>query len=149
MDLERVGVDGNSWGGYISLHTALEHPEMYRASAISVPETDLLDHVHWIEWQLGTPEDNPDAYVSGALQNRASELSSDLLIVAGTSDANVPVSNTMKLLDALAEHGKDYQLVMFPGTNHPHQGRGDRYAYAVERIRRFFSETLKQTDRSK
>ncbi|MEL7454816.1 MAG: prolyl oligopeptidase family serine peptidase, partial [Pseudomonadota bacterium] len=95
------------------------------------------------------PEDNPEAYVSGALQNRASELSSDLLIVAGTSDANVPVSNTMKLLDALAEHGKDYQLVMFPGTNHPHQGRGDRYAYAVERIRQFFSEILKQTDRSK
>ena len=146
MDLNRVGVDGNSWGGYIALHTALERPELYRASAISVPETDLLDHVHWIEWQLGTPDDNPDAYASGALQNRAKELASDLLIVAGTSDANVPVSNTMKLLDALAEHGKPYELVMFPGTNHPHQGRGDRYAYAVERIRHFFSETLEQND---
>lgn len=142
MDLNRVGIDGNSWGGYVALYTALEQPEMYRATAISVPEVDLVDHAHWIEWQLGTPTDNPDAYAAGALQNRIAELSSDLLIVAGTSDANVPVSNTMKLLDALAENGKAYDLALFPGTNHPHQGRGDRYAYAVERIRVFFTEKL-------
>lgn len=142
MDLDRVGVDGNSWGGYISLHTALEHPELYRASAISVPEIDLLDHAHWIEWQLGTPAANPDAYATGALQNRIGGLGSELLIVAGTSDANVPISNTMKLLDALAENGKLYELALFPGTNHPHQGRGDRYAYAAERIKVFFSEHL-------
>lgn len=142
MDLSRVGVEGNSWGGYISLHTALEHPDIYQASTISVPEIDLEDHVHWIEWQLGTPIDNPDAYSAGALQNRIETLASDLLIVAGTSDANVPVSNTMKLLDALAEAGKPYELALFPGTNHPHQGRGDRYAYAVERIRLFFTEHL-------
>ncbi|MEO0881350.1 MAG: prolyl oligopeptidase family serine peptidase [Pseudomonadota bacterium] len=145
MDLGRVGVEGNSWGGYVALHTALEHPDLYRAAAISVPEIDLLDHVHWIEWQLGSPDKNPAAYETGALQKRIADLASDLLIVAGTSDANAPVSNTMKLLDALAETGTPYDLVLFPGTNHPHQGRGDRYAYAAERIRAFFEDSLAET----
>ncbi|MDL5054815.1 prolyl oligopeptidase family serine peptidase [Oscillatoria laete-virens NRMC-F 0139] len=142
MDLARVGIDGNSWGGYTALYSALETPEAYRSVSISVPETDLLDHVHWIEWQLGTPAQNPEAFAKGGLQNRVTELRAQLLISAGTSDANVPVSNTMKLLDGLADAGKPYNLVLFPGTNHPHQGRGDRYAYAAEAIRAFHTRHL-------
>ncbi|MEM7492024.1 MAG: prolyl oligopeptidase family serine peptidase [Pseudomonadota bacterium] len=146
MDLSRVAVEGNSWGGYVALFTALEKPDVYKASSISVPEVELMDHAHWIEWQMGTPANNPEAYEAGALQNRVDELDVDLMIVAGMNDANVSVSNTMKLLDALAEQGKPYELVIFPGTNHPHQGRGDRYAYAVERIRAFLDESLNQAE---
>lgn len=143
MDTSRIGIDGNSWGGYVALHSALERPDIYKTVSISVPETDLLDHVHWIEWQIGTPESNPDVYENGNLADRASELESEIIIVAGTSDVNVPISNTMKLLDGLADAGKPYDLVIFPGTNHPHQGRGDRYAYAVERIRAFHDTHLR------
>ncbi|MEM1396343.1 MAG: prolyl oligopeptidase family serine peptidase [Pseudomonadota bacterium] len=143
MDTSRIAIDGNSWGGYVALFSALERPDIYKSVSISVPETDLLDHVHWIEWQLGTPENNPYVYANGNLADRMSELESYLLVVAGTSDVNVPISNTMKLLDGLAEAGKPYDLVIFPGTNHPHQGRGDRYAYAVERIRGFHDAHLR------
>ncbi|MEO0462958.1 MAG: DPP IV N-terminal domain-containing protein [Pseudomonadota bacterium] len=142
MDLNRVGIDGNSWGGYTALYSALETPDIYRSVSISVPETDLLDHVHWIEWQLGTPEQNPQVYANGGLHKRIGELRSNLLITAGTSDVNVPISNTMKLLDGLADAGKPYDLALFPGTNHPHQGRGDRYAYAAEKIRAFHTRHL-------
>ena len=65
-----------------------------------------------------------------------------ILLIAGTADANVPISNMMKLLDALAEHGKEYELVLFPGTTHAHQGRGDRYAYAINKMGRFFRAHL-------
>lgn len=143
MDMDRVGIDGNSWGGYVALYSALERPDMYKTVSINVPEIDFVDHAHWIEWQIGTPESNPEAYENGGLHNRADELQSDLIIVAGTSDANVPVSNTMKLLDALAETGKPYDLVMLPGVNHSLQGRGDRYAYAVERVRAHHDSKLK------
>jgi len=142
MDIDRIGIDGNSWGGYVALYTALERPDVYKTVSISVPETDLLDHVHWIEWQIGTPENNPDVYADGNLADRVGELESEIMIVSGTSDVNVPISNTMKLLDALAEAGKPYDLVLFPGTNHPHQGRGERYAYAVESLRVFHEKHL-------
>ncbi|MEM7458544.1 MAG: prolyl oligopeptidase family serine peptidase [Pseudomonadota bacterium] len=146
MDTERIGIDGNSWGGYVALYSALERPDIYKTISISVPEIDLRDHVQWIEWQIGTPQDNPDIYANGNLANRIDELESDIMIVAGMSDVNVPISNTMKLLDGLAEAGKPYDLVIFPGTNHAHQGRGDRYAYAVERIRTFHDAHLKPED---
>ncbi|MEM9014309.1 MAG: alpha/beta fold hydrolase [Pseudomonadota bacterium] len=142
MDAERVGILGNSWGGYMALRGIIEAPELFRAGAASVPETDLVDHVHWIEWQLGNLRDNREHYEAHAIHKMANMIENDVLIIAGTSDVNVPVSNTMKLLDALAEHGKAYDLVIFPGTNHPHQGRGDRYAYAVNKIGVFFRDAL-------
>lgn len=142
MDTARIGIDGNSWGGYVALYSALERPDIYKTASISVAETDLLDHAHWIEWQMGRPADNREAYEAGALHQRMDELQTDLLIIAGTADPNVPVSNTMKLLDGLAEAGKPYDLVLFPGTNHAHQGRGERYSYAVESIRHFHARHL-------
>lgn len=142
MDLGRVGIDGNSWGGMLALRGGLEAPELYRAVAASVPQTDLRDHVSWIEFQIGTPQANPDAYNRGELASRMKDFHAALLLVAGTADVNVPVSNTMTLLDALAEAGAPYDLVLFPGTNHGHQGRGDRYAYAIAAIARFFEREL-------
>ncbi|MEO0613991.1 MAG: alpha/beta fold hydrolase, partial [Pseudomonadota bacterium] len=142
MDANRVGVMGSSWGGYMATRAMTDAPDFYKAAAISVPETDLLDHAHWIEWQIRSPENNFSHYKEHATPGLVDQIKGDLLIIAGTSDVNVPISNTMKLLDALAENGKAYDLVIFPGTNHPHQGRGDRYAYAINKIGIFFSETL-------
>ncbi|MEM8985180.1 MAG: prolyl oligopeptidase family serine peptidase, partial [Pseudomonadota bacterium] len=142
MDMDRVGVDGNSWGGYMATRALIDAPDLYKAAAASVPETDLLDHIHWIEFQLGAPQDNMAAYLKNGTPALADKINAPLMIVSGTADANVPISNTMKLIDALADAGKQYDLVLFPGTNHPHQGRGDRYAYAVNRIGLFFAEHL-------
>lgn len=142
MDLRRVGVEGNSWGGAVALQAVLDRPDLYRAASLSVPETRATHSVAWIEWLLGTPSNNPKGYAANDLFARASELKNPLLLVAGSADVNVPVVDTMLLLDSLAEAGKPYELVLFPGTNHPHQGRGDRYAYAVERIRDFFNREL-------
>ncbi|MEM7707276.1 MAG: DPP IV N-terminal domain-containing protein [Pseudomonadota bacterium] len=142
MDLNRLGIDGNSWGGYMALRSGIEAPEFYRAISASVPENNFHDHAAWIEMVVGSPADNPDAYAAGNLLNQLDQLVSPLLLVMGTSDGNVGFSTHAKLLDGLAEAGKPYQLVLFPGTNHAHQGRGDRYAYAVTAITQFFYRQL-------
>ncbi len=144
MDATRVGIEGNSWGGQLAVRGLIDAPQLYRAASATVPETDLLDHAHWIEFQNGTPKDNPAAYRNGtpALVER---IDGELLLIHGTSDVNVPVSNTMKLLDALMTAGKDYELVIVPGVNHSLQGNGDRYGYAVYRIARFFDRALGPT----
>ena len=142
MDLDRVGVLGNSWGGYIGTRALTDAPEFYKAGSISVPETDLFDHVHWIEFANGDPKTNQEWYEKNGTPALAANIIAPILLIAGTADANVPISNMMKLLDALAEHGKEYDLVLFPGTNHAHQGRGDRYAFAANKIGRFFGAHL-------
>lgn len=146
MDLSRVGIEGNSWGGLVALQAILERPDLYRAASLSVPETQAESSVAWIEWLLGVPANNPRGYEANNLFSRASELQKPILILAGSADVNVPIVDTMLLLDSLAEAGKPYELVLFPGTNHPHQGRGDRYAYAVERIRAFFDRQLRSAE---
>lgn len=142
MDMSHLCIEGNSWGGYMAIRALLEAPEVYRCAAASVPETSFDDHAAWIEIPLGTPTDNPPAYAAGNLLDKLDKLQGELLIIAGTSDGNVGFSSNAKLLDALAEAGKPYDYVLFPQTNHAHQGRGDRYAYAVTRIITFFQQTL-------
>lgn len=143
MDAGRIGIEGNSWGGQLAVRGLTDAPQLYKAASAAVPETDLLDHVHWIEFQNGTPQNNPDAYQNGTTA-LVDQIDGELLLIHGTSDANVPFSNTMKLVDALTEAGKYYELVILPGTNHALQGNGDRYSYAVYRIARFFDRTLRQ-----
>lgn len=142
MDLTRTGLDGNSFGGMLALRGALEAPDLYRAIAASVPQTDLVDSISWMEFQVGAFAENRAAYERGALAPRMKDLRAPLLLVGGTSDVNVTYSNLTTLLDALAEAGKPYELVLLPETNHTHAGRGDRYAYAIAAITRFFSARL-------
>ncbi|MEM9878515.1 MAG: prolyl oligopeptidase family serine peptidase [Pseudomonadota bacterium] len=142
MDLRRVGIDGNSWGGTLAAYAAAQAPDLYKAASLSVADVDLSDGIHWVEWHLGEEARNPAGYANGSAAQLAAQMKSQLMIVAGTSDVNVPISNTMKLLDGLAEAGKPYELVLFPGTNHAHTGRGDRYAYAINRIAQFFEKHL-------
>jgi dipeptidyl aminopeptidase/acylaminoacyl peptidase len=142
MDLQRVGIDGNSWGGFVGLHALVELPTVYRAAALTVPQTDPLDHLSWIEFQLGTPADNPDGYAAARVLHRLERLQAPLLLVAGTTDGNVPYSNTLKALNALADAGQPYELVLLPNVNHGLQGIADRYPYAVARSLAFFRRTL-------
>ncbi|MEO0410571.1 MAG: alpha/beta fold hydrolase [Pseudomonadota bacterium] len=144
MDMERVGIAGNSWGGTLAAHAMKDAPDLYKAASLSVADVDMSDGIHWIEWHLGRKADNPDGYVGKSAADLAQAMEGHFLIMAGTADANVPVSNTMKLLDGLAKAGKHYDLVLFPGTNHIHRTRdgGNRYAYAVNRMALFFHQHL-------
>lgn len=142
MDLSRLGIAGNSWGGFSALLAGIEAPNAYHAVSASVPQTSFTDHTAFIEFVLGAPAENPQAYARGELSERMDGWQSSLQLIAGTSDVNVPISNTLRLLDALAEQGKPYDLVLFPGTNHAHEGRGDRYAYAIASMVRFFQREL-------
>lgn len=142
MDLSRTGIAGNSFGGTLASYAAARAPDLYKAVSISVPDVDIYDGAHWMEWQLGLQQNNRAGYAGKSAQEIAAQMDSKLLIIAGTSDVNVPISNTMKLLDGLAQAGKPYELVLFPGTNHAHEGRGDRYAYAIARIGQFFQQHL-------
>ncbi|MEM6639865.1 MAG: prolyl oligopeptidase family serine peptidase [Pseudomonadota bacterium] len=141
MDADRVAIEGNSWGGQLALRGLVDAPEVYRAAVATVPETDLLDHIHWIEFQNGTPVDNPDAYEKG-LPAMAGRMQGDILLIHGTADVNVPVSNTLKMADALIAADKPFELLIVPGVNHPLQGKPDRYGYAVARIGRFLDRAL-------
>ncbi len=91
-----------------------------------------------------------EAYDYASNPNLAAGLKGKLLLLHGTSDACTPVSNTMKMVDALIRAGKHFDFLVLPGVGHGYRGtpspdltsRWPYRTFAFEAIRRFFEEHL-------
>jgi dipeptidyl aminopeptidase/acylaminoacyl peptidase len=142
MDLERVGVNGFSWGGYGVLRAMLLEPELYRVGVAGAPAVDLEHFRVSIEPYLGCfPRDCPETFERASSTALADRLAGRLLIMHGTSDDDVPFAETIRLLTALTEAGKEYDLAVYPGGNH---GIGWRthQRYYWDRMTGYFLEHL-------
>lgn len=119
MDLDRVGIEGHSWGGYFALRALLEAPDLYSVGVASAPAADLEDFRVSVEPYMGClPEACSEAYRAGSNTRLLSRLEGRLQLLHGTADRDVPVGETMGLVDALNRAGKPYDLVLLPGSAH-------------------------------
>jgi dipeptidyl-peptidase-4 len=119
MDLQRVGVYGWSFGGYMSALSVLRRPDVYKAAVAGAPVVDWLDYdTHYTERYLGLPETDAAAYKEGSLLTYAEGLSRPLLLIHGTADDNVYFRHTLKLTDALFRAGKDFEVLPLSGFTH-------------------------------
>ena len=119
LDLERVGITGWSFGGYMAALAVLKRPDRFKAAVAGAPVADWLDYnTHYTERYLGLPESHPEAYREGSLLTYAANLSRPLLLIHGTADDNVFFRHTLRLADALFRAGKDFELLPLTGTTH-------------------------------
>jgi dipeptidyl-peptidase-4 len=119
MDLERVGVYGWSFGGYLSALAVLRRPDVFHAAVAGAPVVDWLDYdTHYTERYLGLPEGGSDAYANNSLLTYAADLQRPLLLVHGTADDNVYFRHTLKLTDALFREGKQFEVLPLSGLTH-------------------------------
>jgi dipeptidyl-peptidase-4 len=119
LDLERVGIFGWSFGGYMSALAVLQRPDVYRGAVAGAPVTDWLDYdTHYTERYLGLPYTEGPAYDNASLLPRAGELRRPLLLIHGTVDDNVYFRHSLRLGEALFRAGKDFDLLPLPGFTH-------------------------------
>jgi dipeptidyl-peptidase-4 len=119
LDLERVGIVGWSFGGYLSALAVLRRPDVFKAAVAGAPVVDWLDYdTHYTERYLGLPDKQAAAYKEGSLLTYAADLRRPLLLVHGTADDNVYFRHTLKLANALFRAGKDFELLPLPGLTH-------------------------------
>jgi dipeptidyl aminopeptidase/acylaminoacyl peptidase len=117
LDVTRVGVFGGSAGGYDAARFVLRRPEFFKVAVASSGNHDLrLDKAWWPEVSMGladeaTWERNSNMSVAGNLQGK-------LLLVHGDIDDNVPVTESIRLANAIIQAGKDVDLVILPNTTH-------------------------------
>jgi len=131
IGLDRVGIVGASYGGYMATRAMLTAPELYKVGvAINAGAGDVF-HGSGHEWFLGHPRDNPDGYRRSSNVDLANRLRGRLLLVHGTSDVNVPVSSTFKMLDAFTRAGVRYDLALLPDQGHAFTGASLRYRVDV------------------
>ena len=136
MDTTRVGIFGGSAGGQNAMGAMLFHPEFYDAAVASCGCHDnRMDKMWWNEQWMGYPV-GPHYAESSNVEN-ACRLKGQLLLIVGENDDNVDPASTMQVADALIKAGKDFELVVLPGTGHTLGGK-----YGERKRRDFFVRTL-------
>ena len=141
LDLSRVGVHGKSWGGYYTLRAMLQAPDFYKVGVASAPVADLATTSESpVVPYLGLPEENPEGYAAADCLPLADRLAGDLLITIGTVDRNTPFGQSMRMLKAFTEAGKDVEVLVLPGEHHWLQGQS--FARWQRALRDFFREHL-------
>ncbi len=121
MDLDRVGITGWSFGGYMSALAVLRRPDVFKAAVAGAPVVDWHDYdTCYTERYLGVPDAGrwPDAYKEGSLLTYTSGLSRPLLVIHGTADDNVYLRHSLRLMDALFRAGKAADFLPLSNFTH-------------------------------
>ena len=119
LDLSRVGVQGWSFGGYLSALAVLARPDVFHAAFAGAPVTDWrLYDTYYTERFLGHPDRHPEAYERSSLIPLAEGLSRPLMLVHGLSDDNVYVAHTLELSGALFRAKRPHSVLPLPGVTH-------------------------------
>ena len=121
MDLDRVGITGWSFGGYMSALAVLRRPDVFKAGVAGAPVVDWYDYdTCYTERYLGVPGAGrwPDAYTEGSLLTYAAGLSRPLLVIHGTADDNVYLRHSLRLMDALFRSGKTADFLPLSNFTH-------------------------------
>ncbi|MGI5129532.1 prolyl oligopeptidase family serine peptidase [Pseudonocardia sp. CA-107938] len=119
LDLDRVGIRGWSFGGYLAALAVLRRPDVFHAAVAGAPVTDwALYDTHYTERYLGTPAGDPDAYERSSLIADAAKLTRPLLLVHGLADDNVVAAHTLRLSSALLAAGRPHSVLPLSGVTH-------------------------------
>ena len=120
MDLERVGVYGWSFGGYMSALATLRRPDIFKVGVAGAPVTNWMYYdTHYTERYLGVPDDKASAaYKAANLLDYAEGLERPLMLVHGVIDDNVYFTHSLQLADALFKAAKEFSFVPLANATH-------------------------------
>ena len=119
LDLDRVGIRGWSFGGFLAAMAVLRRPDVFHAAVSGAPVTDgILYDTHYTERYLGMPQVETHAYDRYRLLDDAPNLSRPLMLIHGIADDNVYVANTLQLSQRLLEAGRPHTVLPLSGITH-------------------------------
>ncbi|MCK4677241.1 MAG: S9 family peptidase [Bacteroidales bacterium] len=124
VDPDRIGVNGWSYGGFMTISLMLQHPDVFKAGACGGPVTDWKYYeVMYGERYMDTPEANPEGYEQASLLDKAENLEGKLLIIHGTEDPTVVWQQSLQFIKSCIEAGKQVDHFVYPGHGHGVRGK--------------------------
>jgi len=124
VDKDRIGVFGHSYGGYMALMTMFKAGDYFKAGVSGAPVTDwMLYDTHYTERYLSHPKDNLKGYQQSSVFPYITGLNGPLMVYHGMADDNVLFTNTTKLIKALQDENKRFELMTYPGSKHSMRGK--------------------------
>lgn len=141
VDPERIGTDGKSFGGFLTLYALINEPDVFRCGVAGSGPTDwsYYDTIY-TERYMKTPAENPDGYAATDLISRAGDIGAAPLIIHGLADTNVHLQNSVNFMQALEHADKPFYFVPLPNEDHHYEGDG--LATALSASAAYFAEQM-------
>ncbi len=124
----KIGMAGNSYGGFSSWTGITRHADLVNAAIpmcgmyrldIDYHETEMPHGRAYSEEMMGgTPEEFPEKYANASPGNFIDRIKGHLMIVHGLADSNVGPENTHTAVRELTAAGIAHQVVLYPDEGH-------------------------------
>ena len=142
VDETRIGLDGWSYGGFMTLSLITQHPEAFRAASCGGPVVNW----EWYEVMYGerymdTPQENPDGYANANIIPKIKNVQCPLLVMHGCQDHTVVWQHTLELMRQAVTDGVEIEY--FPYTAYDHNVIGPERVHLWNKLLRFHNQNLK------
>jgi dipeptidyl-peptidase 4 len=142
LDKDRVAIWGWSNGGSMTLY-AMTHSDRFRAGVAVAPVVDARNYDSiYMERYLGLLKDSKEPYEQSDPAKSAANLHGALLLAHGTGDDNVHFQNSVQMIEALIDSGKQFRLMVYPNKTHSISGQ-DARVHLFTMIEEHFQRELK------
>lgn len=119
VDKDRIGIQGWSYGGYMTLLGMTKGADYFKAGISVAPVTNwrYYDNIY-TERFMRTPQENASGYDDNSPINHVKKLKGKLLLIHGSGDDNVHYQNTMEMTNAFVNANKQFELFIYPNKDH-------------------------------
>lgn len=125
VDTTRIGTDGKSFGGFLSLYALINAPDVFTCGVAGAAPTNwsYYDTIY-TERYMRTPAQNPSGYAATDLIAAASRIKGRPLLIHGQLDQNVHIENSLDFIQALKAVDKPFDFISVPNMGHSFTGDG-------------------------
>jgi len=157
VDAARIGLQGQSWGGYQTAYIVTQ-TSMFRAAMAGAPVSNMTSAYGGIRWESGmsrmfqyeknqsriggTLWEKRDLYIENSPLFFVDKVTTPLLIMANDNDGAVPWYQGIELFTALRRLGKQSWMLTYNGEAHNLTHRKNSKDLSV-RMMQFFDHFLK------
>ncbi|GGH45607.1 S9 family peptidase [Microbacterium album] len=148
-DADRIAVTGRSYGGYLTFASLAFSPGEFAAGVAICGMSDMLtfyrDTEPWIASaaysKYGHPVSDRPLLKDISPLRAADRIEVPLLVVHGELDTNVPLGESLQMVEALRERDRPVDLLLLEGEGHEFR-RAESRRTLVEHMIRFLREAL-------
>ncbi|HEX2091643.1 MAG TPA: prolyl oligopeptidase family serine peptidase [Longimicrobiaceae bacterium] len=157
VDPRRVGIQGQSWGGYQTAYMITRTP-MFAAAMAGAPVANMTSAYGGIRWESGLARafqyergqsriggslwEMPWRYIENSPLFAADRVTTPLLIMHNDADGAVPWYQGIEMFVALRRFGKEVYLINYNGDAHNPTKRANQLDIA-RRMLQFFDHHLR------
>jgi dipeptidyl-peptidase 4 len=141
VDVNRIGVHGWSFGGFMTTTMLSKNPGMFKAGVAGGPVIDWkMYEIMYTERYMDTPQENEKGYENANLLNSAKMLKDRLMLIHGTVDPVVVWQHSQEMVKKCVEEGVLIDYMIYP--EHEHNVSGKDRIHLMKTITRYLQEHL-------